>query len=336
MNPFVSVVTPAYNTEKYISECIDSIQNQSYTHFEHIIVNDGSTDNTARIVQSYQDSRIKLISHDQNMGLAHARNTGIENANGEYIAWLDADDVAESDRLQEQVMHLTDNKKVSVCGSWSTHIGEGKDKSVIIKPLSHEEIGNEILFECPFVISSTMVRKSVYEIERYVTEDNNTMTDYDMWCRLYPDYRMENLPGTLTHYRVHSEQMMSTIQKNEFRQLFGISVTHLLKRLNLSPEHGDLDAHYHLVYACAGDLSTEEAKQVVRWGHRLISANNYSALFPVLAFRDEVSLRLERFIHRVEGNLPELRRSYLLSKLLSPHTAGIRSRLSLMKQLVLN
>lgn len=115
----VSIITPCYNGEKYISETIDSVLGQTYPNFEMIVVDDGSKDNSARVVQKYQqkDKRIKLIKQN-NAGSAAARNNGIRHANGQYIALLDADDVWLPNFLEKQIHFMKKNSTVCVFSSY--------------------------------------------------------------------------------------------------------------------------------------------------------------------------------------------------------------------------
>lgn len=99
MGELISVIINAYNSEKYIRKCIDSVINQTYKNIEIVVINDGSTDNTLEILNSYDDSRIKIITQ-KNKGLALSRNVGIDNSNGKYIYFLDADDLIEKDTIE--------------------------------------------------------------------------------------------------------------------------------------------------------------------------------------------------------------------------------------------
>lgn len=108
----VSIITPAFNCEKYIAQTIESVIQQTYTNWEMIIVNDHSTDNTANIIKEYQqrDSRIKLIDLRENAGAAVARNTAMDSAKGRYIAFLDSDDLWKSNKLKRQIDFMLKNK----------------------------------------------------------------------------------------------------------------------------------------------------------------------------------------------------------------------------------
>ena len=104
--PLVSVLMPAYNSELYIAEAIDSILNQTYTNLELIIFDDGSSDGTRKIIESYSDPRVVKVLSDQNGGVVRARNDIIDRAQGKYIALMDADDIADPARLQKQIQAL--------------------------------------------------------------------------------------------------------------------------------------------------------------------------------------------------------------------------------------
>lgn len=129
LNPFISVVIPVYNRADIINRTIDSVLNQSYTQFEIIIVDDGSKDNVLASLSLYNDSRINYIKHPTNLGATVARNTGIKAAKGEWIAFLDSDDIWISSKLEEQVKeipHITDEYAVIHCGLQYVDFHSGK------------------------------------------------------------------------------------------------------------------------------------------------------------------------------------------------------------------
>jgi len=123
-NPEVTVLMSVYNGEKYLREAIDSILNQTFTDFEFLIVNDGSTDRTAEILRSYDDPRIIIINNEKNIGLTKSLNIGLRMAKGEYIARMDADDVSMPERLQKQIELLNQKKNTGLVGTYYTIINE--------------------------------------------------------------------------------------------------------------------------------------------------------------------------------------------------------------------
>ena len=116
-HPIVSVLLPAYNAEKYLRESIDSILNQTFTDFELLIINDGSTDKTEEIILSYNDSRIRYIKNEMNLKLIKSLNKGIDLSRGKYIARMDADDISLPNRLKEQVEFMENHNDISACSS---------------------------------------------------------------------------------------------------------------------------------------------------------------------------------------------------------------------------
>jgi len=114
-NSLVTVLMPVYNGEKYLNEAIDSILNQTYTNFEFLIINDGSTDRSVEIIKGYNDSRIKLIHNKKNMGLVYTLNRGLALALGKYIVRMDADDISLPNRFKLQLDFMEINTEVALC-----------------------------------------------------------------------------------------------------------------------------------------------------------------------------------------------------------------------------
>ena len=112
MNELISIITPSYNSEKYLKECIESVLNQTYSNWEMLLVDDASIDGSRSIIENYssKESRIKAILLDKNIGAAEARNIAIDRSEGRYIAFLDSDDIWFSEKLDIQLMFMRDNK----------------------------------------------------------------------------------------------------------------------------------------------------------------------------------------------------------------------------------
>ena len=113
---------PVYNGEKYLSEAIQSILDQTYTDFEFIIVNDGSSDQSVNIIKEFNDKRIILLQNDTNKGNYPCRNLGMQTARGKYICVMDADDISEPGRLQTQFQYMERNHDTGICGSFARSI----------------------------------------------------------------------------------------------------------------------------------------------------------------------------------------------------------------------
>jgi glycosyltransferase involved in cell wall biosynthesis len=148
--PMVTVLMPVYNASCYLREAIGSILLQTLRDFEFIIVDDGSTDESRDIINSYPDTRIKVISHKTNLGLITALNTGIDNARGRYIARMDADDISAPERLEKQVEFMEMNSEIGVLGTWYETFGKENHKEGL--PVDPAEVKCHLLFHSPISV----------------------------------------------------------------------------------------------------------------------------------------------------------------------------------------
>ncbi|KYC40464.1 glycosyl transferase family A [Scytonema hofmannii PCC 7110] len=202
----VSVVIPAYNAMLYLEETMASVLNQSFDNFEVIVVNDGSLDETECWVSQIQDSRVKLISQE-NQGLAGARNTGILYAKGEYIAFLDADDIWEPTKLEKQSHILDENPEVGLVYNWVTYIDEqseftGKTFKNQVEGDVWKQLTEHNIVECGSV---AMVRRTCFE-DCGVFDKNlgSYVEDWDMWLRIASKYPFKVVKEPLVYYRQRS------------------------------------------------------------------------------------------------------------------------------------
>lgn len=214
--PAVSVVMSVYNGERYLREAIESILSQSYKNFEFIIINDGSTDGSKKIIQSYKDARIQLINQ-QNRGLVPSLNTGIKTAKGRLIARQDADDISLPDRLQIQVSYLERNPNTVLVGSSMQVMDEASNimhtHHVL---LSDPELRQELLVRSPFAHGSVVFRREdaiqagLYHTTHWPAED------YDLWLRLSTYGSLSNINQPLYIYR---ENTMGISSQNHKKQI---------------------------------------------------------------------------------------------------------------------
>lgn len=162
--PLVSVITPAYNAGVFIEDAIKNVLNQTYQNFEHIIIDDGSTDNTAQIVHSFSDPRIKYIL-EKNSGQSFARNTGIEVARGKYVAFLDADDLFFPNKLSKQVSHMEARPDCDFCYCKIYHFFHNEPSKLYHLEMDHPSgyIFDKLLATNFINPLSAMVRKDVFK-----------------------------------------------------------------------------------------------------------------------------------------------------------------------------
>lgn len=206
--PRVSVILPVLNGEAYLADAIRSVLDQTFRDFELIIVDDGSTDGTASILDRFQreDGRIQL-SRLPHAGLVAALNRGVTLAVGEYLARMDADDISMPERFEAQVNYLDGHQDVGICGTWIETFGSGRGE-ITQYPCDDGTIRSRLLFESALAHPSVMLRRSV--LERYgLGYDVNALhaEDYDLWVRAARHTCFANIPAALLRYNVHPQQV---------------------------------------------------------------------------------------------------------------------------------
>ncbi|EKO3617653.1 glycosyltransferase [Vibrio metschnikovii] len=201
--PKVSVILPVYNAEKFIFDAIESILNQTFSDFELIVINDGSTDRSLNIIKRLvlTDSRVKVINRE-NKGLVFTLNEAISLANGEYIARMDADDICHKERLYKQVEFLDNNPDVDILGTWARVFYEDKTLGYIRHPVNHNKMLVRLIFSVCFCHPSVMFRKKIIPNNGELYNlDKNNCEDYALWVNLMNQYKYANLPEVLLDYR---------------------------------------------------------------------------------------------------------------------------------------
>ncbi|NWF60286.1 MAG: glycosyltransferase family 2 protein [Fischerella sp.] len=200
--PKVSVVIPAYNAMAFLPETLASVLQQTFTDFEVLIVNDGSSDNIIEWASAITDPRVKLISQ-ANQRVSSARNTGITNAQGEYIAFLDADDLWEPTKLEKQVRCLDEKPEVGLVYTWTLLVDKENNPTGRIFA-SHIEgnVWNKLLEDDPISSgSSPMVRRSCFDTVGLFDRNLAYAPDLDMWVRIAFRYPIAVVKEPLLRYR---------------------------------------------------------------------------------------------------------------------------------------
>lgn len=214
--PTVSVVMPVYNAEKYLRQAIESILNQTFKDFEFLIFNDGSTDESANIVEFYtrRDTRIIFFNYQQNTGYLKHLNQGIIEAKGKYIARMDADDISFPERFEKQVTFMEDNQEIGVCGTWFSIFSDSTTINEKVKrhPMTDIEIKIALLRYCCFGHPTIMAKTQLLKLNPY-NKDFYPAEDFDLWARLVPITKFHNIPEVLLAYRWHGDNISVTQRK---------------------------------------------------------------------------------------------------------------------------
>lgn len=222
-DPHVSVVMGVYNGERFLGEAVESILNQTFTDFEFIIVDDGSTDDAWQILTAYaaRDDRIRLLRNKANRGVAYSANKGIACARSEYIARMDADDISHPERLARQIHLMATHPEVGLLGGSTQAIDRhGNISSRLWQcPAEHGLIKWRMCFEGPFVNVTTMMRRDLYEqVNGYDIEMGSNAEDYELWQRLSKITRFANLPEVLAYVRQYEGYDDRVSKRNAGRQ----------------------------------------------------------------------------------------------------------------------
>ena len=219
--PEISVLMSAYNAEKYIGEAIESVLSQTFTDFEFIIINDGSTDNTEEVVFQYHDLRIKYYSLI-NQGISKSLNKGLNIAKGKYIAKLDADDVCYPNRFEIQHRYMEENPAYVVCGSYTDVISEDGEIIYTFKniPLSNDEIKQQVNSINCFVHSATFYKRNeAIEVGGYYEPILSGFEDRVFFFQLLKKGKAINIPIPLIKYRIGPFSITKKERNKRYRRL---------------------------------------------------------------------------------------------------------------------
>lgn len=218
--PRVSVVIPVFNGAKTIGETVESVLAQTFTDFELLVIDDGSTDRTSAVVGGFDDRRIRVRAFP-NAGLSASRNRGIAASRGELIAFLDADDVWMPRKLEAQVAALDDQRDAALVYTWVDFISEtgaflGPGLRVEARGMAFDELLQRNVIESG---SNAMVRRSAFEEAGLFDANLNGAEDWDMWLRIAARHPIACVPTALMKYRVVCDSMTANIPRQERHSL---------------------------------------------------------------------------------------------------------------------
>ena len=244
--PKISVIMPVYNAGKFVSEAILSILNQTFVDFEFIVVDDGSTDNSWDVIQTFSDDRMITIRNGKNIGNCKSRNFGISKSKGKYVAVMDADDIALPDRLWKQYNYMESNPATVAIGAQLNFLGTERKTEM---PVTYHEICAGLLDNSRVMHPTLFVRADVIKQLGGYDEQYKYASDYDLACRLSLTGKIENLPDTCVVYRLHPDQISHAkrLEQQEYadviRQKYQIAFINSHKSAQL-PEVGEDETGY--------------------------------------------------------------------------------------------
>lgn len=267
----LTVVTPVYNGEKFLEETIESVLNQTFKDFKYIILNDNSTDSSLSIIEKYQakDDRIIVVNKEQNVGPANLRNEGIAMAETNFVALIDADDIAMSTRFEKQIKVMEANEKLGLCGTWFTIFGDKKEK-VIRHSVTHDELKVQMLNNCGIGNPTVMLRKNLLgELKfenRFVPAE-----DYGMFCEFINKAEFYNIPESLLRYRWHPNNISQTKEEN-LRKSEVLIKKRQLENLGVAADNTNFQFYINAV-SLKRKLTFEEIKETIK-AAKILKKNN--------------------------------------------------------------
>lgn len=285
MNAMVSIVIPVFNAEDYLAQSITSILSQTYPELEVLACDDKSTDNSLLILQSFNDSRLKVLTNDTNLGYLRTINKLMELASGDFIAFQDADDVSHPERIAEQINFLALNPSVGLVGTnFSTIDTKGKIKNQFNQLTDPAEISEQIMCNNPFQKPSILFRRNIYDTIGGFREGflklKNISEDYDWLLRASEKFALANINGREPLYFYRSVPTAMTKLYAHVNQNFGEKIAQYLateRRLNGidSLEKGDWKA----LATLTDHLSLPYLADPSRFYYEKAEALLYSGLF---------------------------------------------------------
>jgi glycosyltransferase involved in cell wall biosynthesis len=303
-SPLVSVVLSVRNGAADLPTAVDTILTQTFSDFELIAINNGSTDETAAVLDGIRDPRVRVI-HQGDMGLAAGLNRGIALARGRYIARQDHDDWAKPTRLEEQVAFLEAHPDYAMVGTRAEIWAGGKDTGRRHDhPTDNVALQFELLFNNPFVHSSMMLRKSALDAVGGYSTDRSRQPpeDYELWSRLARRYGVANLPGRLTIYR-EVQGSMSRVGQSPFQEkvllISAENLAHAAGEAGPGQAHRDIAALTHRAfYALSSEPDIEQLCGIVQ-----AAGNRIASSVP----NSNIQARIDAHIAILRGNCREAR-----------------------------
>lgn len=282
--PEITILMPVYNGAKYLSEAINSILNQTFTNYEFLIINDGSTDTSENIIKSFNDTRISYVKNEKNLGLIKTLNKGLDLAKGDYIARMDADDIAKTHRIKTQYNFLKKNPSIDICGCSFSWFG---NKTGLIKRNESPEMTKVLLlFHCS--ITHVLLKKQALK-EHNLKYDENILhaEDYDLWARSSKFLNLANCPEILMKYRWHNHNICVKNQNVQTENSIKIKLMQL-QHLHLTPTKQELLLHERVSHSKT-DFSLDEIKTISKWFLKIINANNKYTQYDSVALQHHLS-----------------------------------------------
>jgi glycosyltransferase involved in cell wall biosynthesis len=286
-NPLISVVLSVYNAEPYLVEAIESILNQTYENFEFIIINDGSTDRSLKIIKSYDDKRIICISRE-NKGLIASLNEGIQKARGKYIVRMDADDISLPKRFEAQVAFMEKNQDIDLCGTSVTAFGDNIKSNVWKPSKDNKTIQTQLLFSSPLFHPTVIMRRDVIlKYDLLYDEKFKHAEDFELWSRFAKYTKISNIQKPLLKYRILTDSITREADKDiEHRyQTIKTIFENYLKDLGIENSEEENRLHFNLTVNTRIRDNNIEFTSLKKYFDKIKNANSEKHIFNTIELK---------------------------------------------------
>ena len=281
--PRIAVVLPVYNGEKYVAEAINSVLGQTFTDFELVVIDDGSSDRTPDIVTGFRDGRVRLIRFLEHRGLVAALNTGIQESKSELIARMDADDICLPSRLERQISFLDAHSEVAICGTWIREFGDSHYLHAF--PVESEQICARMFAGWAMAHPTLMMRRGfLQEHDLKYCDEFLWVEDLDLLLRASQFTKLANVPEVLLRYRVHQHQVGFAHGQAQDLGTERMSIRQLRQ---LVPDATKQEEDFHLALA-RGEVDAGKLPRAEKWLLRLDRANIQQGQYDQRCFRREL------------------------------------------------
>lgn len=276
--PKVTVLMPVYNGAPYLVEAIQSVLQQTFTDFEFLIIDDGSTDDSAAVIKGFHDTRIRVFQNRNNRGLVSCLNMGIKLARGEFIARMDADDVCLPERLTMQVAFFEAHQEIGICGTWVELIGKPYGQ-ILRYPSDPNTVKCSHIFGPVLAHPTVMIRREFFDKNKLLYDPSfKHAEDFDLWVRASEFTSLSNIEKVLLRYRLHpqqvgqrhSDEQNTTAGKVRFAQLCNLGITPTSEELNI----------HQSISQWRFKSNSAFIEKTEKWLCKLIDANMETNIYP--------------------------------------------------------
>ncbi len=328
--PSVTVFIPTYNRAHFLPAAIDSILQQTFSDFELLIVDDGSSDGTVEMLEGYRNSdrRVRVERNATNLGSPRTRNRGLDLARGDFIAMLDSDDIAVPERLERQITFLRAHKDHALVGSNKESFGSPSSFGRFLRrrPTAPEAIRSRLLFRCCIAHSTVMGRTEILRRFRY-DETFDVSQDFDLFMRLADHYKLANIDDALVRVRRHAGQVSR--KRTEVKSRLRLILRRQLEELGIAFSEDELERHVMLARPrCWHTPTRDDLIWSESWLQRLKAANRKAGRYDEAVFEQIIGEVWFEFCLKAMPGLAKAPFRWLWrSPLASSAWAGVRRRL---------